>query len=48
VVTDGEDGKGGVLTVNTLTVEGKKMPAGTYTADKCKWIEGSGKVVVLE
>lgn len=46
VVTDGDDGKGGVLTVKTLTVEGKSMPSGTYTAGQCKWIEGTGKVVV--
>jgi hypothetical protein len=46
VVTDGDDGKGGVLTVSSLTVNGQKMPPGAYTAANTKWVEGTGRVVV--
>jgi hexosaminidase len=46
VKTDGDDGKGGTLTVGTLAVGGEKRPAGVYTSATEKWIEGSGKVIV--
>jgi hypothetical protein len=46
VVTDSADGKGGVLTVKSLTIGGVAQPAGTYTAANAKWIEGRGNVVV--
>jgi hypothetical protein len=46
VRTDAADGRGGVLTVRTLTVGGVKKPAGEYTAATESWIEGKGKVVV--
>jgi len=46
VVTDGDNGKGGVLTVSSLTVNGQKMPPGAYTAANTKWVEGTGRVVV--
>ena len=46
VLTDGPDGKGGVLRVGVLHVDGKALPAGTYTAAAQAWIEGTGQVVV--
>ncbi len=46
VLTDGPDGKGGVLTVSALTVGERQLPAGIYTADNQPWIEGTGRVVV--
>ncbi|MCY2932463.1 MAG: family 20 glycosylhydrolase [Planctomycetota bacterium] len=46
VVTDGPGGAGGELTVKALTVKGKALPAGTYTAADQKWIEGAGRVIV--
>lgn len=46
VKTDSPAGARGTLTVRALTVEGKRLPAGTYTAANAKWIEGKGQVVV--
>ena len=46
VKTDSPDGKSGVLTVKSLTVNQIKKPAGSYTAATEKWIEGKGRVVV--
>jgi hexosaminidase len=46
VKTDAAGGASGVLTVRSLTIDGVKMPAGTYTSASAKWIEGKGKVVV--
>jgi hypothetical protein len=46
VVTDSAGGKSGALTVKALTIGGVAQPAGTYTADSAKWIEGKGKVIV--
>lgn len=46
VLTDGPDGRSGVLTVRALTIGGVRKPAGTYTAATEKWIEGKGKVIV--
>jgi hypothetical protein len=46
IQTEAADGTGGVLTVRSLTIGGTRMPAGTYTARKAKWINGKGKVVV--
>ncbi len=47
VKTDSLAGLGGVLTVKTLTVNQAKKPPGSYTAASEKWIEGTGKVIVL-
>ncbi len=46
VLTDGPDGKGGVLTVSTLTLGEKELPKGVYTADDQPWVEGTGRVIV--
>lgn len=46
VKTDSAKGVGGVLTLKSLTVDGIKKAAGTYTSTTEKWIEGKGKVVV--
>jgi len=46
VKTDSPEGKGGALTVKSLTVNQVKKPPGTYTAATEKWIEGTGKIVV--
>jgi hexosaminidase len=46
IVTDSPEGKTGVLTVRALTIGGVAKPAGTYTAETEKWIEGKGKVIV--
>jgi hypothetical protein len=46
IKTDAPAGASGVLTVKSLTLDGVKMPAGTYTTATHKWIEGKGKVVV--
>jgi hypothetical protein len=46
VVTDAADGTSGALTVKALTIGGVAEPAGTYTAENAKWIEGKGKVIV--
>lgn len=48
VATDGPEGKGGVLTVGALTVDGKRLPAGVCTAQSHPWLEGSGQVIVRE
>jgi len=47
VKTDSANGKSGVLTVKSLTVNQVKMPPGTYTAATEKWMDGNGKVVVI-
>jgi hypothetical protein len=47
VKTDGAGGTRGVLTVGSLTIQGTRMPAGSYTSANAEWIEGKGKVVVL-
>ncbi len=46
VKTDAAGGARGALTVRSLTIDGVRMPAGTYTSASAKWIEGKGKVVV--
>lgn len=46
VLTDNKEGGGGVLTVKSLAVGGKTLPAGSYAAPAHHWIEGSGRVVV--
>jgi hypothetical protein len=46
VKTDSPEGRSGVLTVKSLTVNSVRKPAGAYTAATEKWIEGNGKVVV--
>jgi hexosaminidase len=46
IKTDSAKGAAGVLTVKSLTIDGVKKPAGTYTSATEKWIEGKGKVVV--
>jgi hypothetical protein len=46
VKTDGPGGTRGVLTVRSLTIDGVRKLAGTYTAATEKWIQGQGKVVV--
>jgi len=46
VKTDSPEGKSGVLTVKSLTVNDVRKPAGTYTATTEKWLDGKGKVVV--
>jgi hypothetical protein len=46
VVTDGPEGQGGVLNVGALSVGGKALPEGIYTAQNQTWIEGAGQVVV--
>ena len=48
IQTDGDDGKGGVLRVKSLTVSGVKRSAGAYTAATESWIEGAGKVIVQQ
>ena len=47
VKTDSPEGKGGVLTVKALVVNGVKKPPGVYTTASEKWIVGTGKVIVL-
>lgn len=44
--TDGDDARGGVLTVKALVIDDKVIPAGVYTADTSEWVEGVGKVLV--
>jgi hexosaminidase len=46
IKTDSASGASGVLTVRALTINGVKMPAGTYTSATAKWIEGKGEVIV--
>jgi hypothetical protein len=46
VKTDSPEGKSGMLTVKSLSVNNVKKPAGSYTAATEKWIEGEGKIVV--
>ncbi|MCX6875673.1 MAG: family 20 glycosylhydrolase [Verrucomicrobia bacterium] len=46
VKTDSPDGKPGVLTVKSLTVNNVNKPAGTYTAATEKWLDGKGQIVV--
>jgi hypothetical protein len=48
VRTDAPDGRSGVLTVKTLTIDSVRKPAAEYTAATERWIEGQGKVVVLD
>jgi len=45
VKTDSPEGRSGVLTVKSLTVNSVRKPAGAYTAATENWIEGNGKVV---
>lgn len=47
VKTDSPEGKSGMLTVKSLSVNNVKKPAGTYTAATEKWLEGKGKIVVV-
>ncbi len=46
IKTDAAGGARGVLTVKSLTIDGVKKPAGSYTSATEKWIEGKGKIVV--
>jgi hexosaminidase len=46
ILTDAAQGAAGELTVKALTIGGVLQEAGTYTADRAKWIEGKGKVTV--
>jgi hypothetical protein len=46
IVTDSADGKGGVLTVKSLTIGGVAQRPGRYTSATAAWIEGRGAVVV--
>ena len=46
VLTDGADGRGGILTVKALTIGGVAKRPGSYSAATEKWIEGKGKVIV--
>jgi hypothetical protein len=46
VKTDSATGVSGVLTVRSLTIDGTKMPAGTYTSANTRWLEGKGRVIV--
>jgi hypothetical protein len=46
VKTASAEGGSGVLIVKSLTIDGVKVPAGTYTAATAAWIEGKGKVIV--
>jgi hypothetical protein len=46
VKTDSPEGKSGMLTVKSLSVNNLKKPAGTYTAATEKWLEGKGRIVV--
>jgi len=46
VKTDSPEGKTGMLTVKSLSVNNLTKPAGTYTAATEKWLEGKGKIVV--
>lgn len=48
IKTDAPSGVAGVLTVKSLTIDGVKKPAGTYTSATEKWIEGKGKVIVRQ
>jgi proline racemase len=46
VKTDSTAGVAGILTVRSLTVDGTRMPAGTYTSANARWLEGKGKLIV--
>jgi serine/threonine protein kinase len=47
IKTDAAEGSGsGALIVKALTLEGRRKPAGEYTAATEPWIEGQGKVIV--
>ena len=46
IKTDSAEGSSGTLTVKSLTIGGRKKPAGEYTAATEPWIEGQGKVIV--
>jgi hypothetical protein len=46
IKTDAASGARGVLTVKSLTIDGVKKAAGSYTSATEKWIEGKGTVVV--
>ncbi|HEY7422890.1 MAG TPA: hypothetical protein VH682_01395, partial [Gemmataceae bacterium] len=46
IKTDSAGGAPGMLTVKSLTIDGVKKPAGTYTSATERWIEGKGKLVV--
>src|SRR5262249_42917108 len=46
IKTDSAEGLSGTLTVKSLTIGGRKKPAGEYTAATEPWIEGQGKVIV--
>jgi len=46
VLTDSAEGTGGVLIVNALTIGGVAKPAGTYSTNAEKWVEGKGSVIV--
>jgi hexosaminidase len=46
IKTDSATGTPGVLTVQSLTLDGNRLPAGTYTSANTRWIEGKGQVLV--
>jgi hypothetical protein len=46
VKTDSPEGKSGVLTVKSLSVDNATKAPGTYTASTEPWIDGKGRVVV--
>jgi hexosaminidase len=46
IKTDSSTGVSGALTIKSLTIDGTRLPAGTYTSANARWIEGKGKVVV--
>jgi hypothetical protein len=46
IKTDAASGARGVLTVRSLTIDGVRKAAGSYTSATERWIEGKGKVVV--
>ena len=46
VKTGSANGTVGSLTVKRLVIDGVTKPAGKYTAETEKWIEGNGAVIL--
>jgi hexosaminidase len=46
IKTDSAAGVAGTLVVRSLTIDGVRLPSGTYTARAVRWIDGQGRVVV--
>jgi hypothetical protein len=46
IKTDSAAGVSGTMVVRSLTLDGVKLPAGTYVSSSHAWIEEKGKVVV--